>query len=177
MSYPQSWIDAFLDKVDIKLDDPNACFEWQGTLEKGGYGLCWRYGERYAHRHSYRIFKGPIPPGMCVRHRCDNKKCVNPDHLILGSKRDNNKDAYERGLQARGSMRRPDISEEMVYEARVAFHNKTETATAIAARFGMHRTQVSDMMWGRLWCHVDMPPGVRRRARRRKLKRDRRKDK
>ncbi len=174
MLYSQTWIDSFIAQVRVDPDDPDACHEWQGTRNGDGYGLVYRLGERYAHRHSYRIFVGGIPPGKVVRHRCDNPSCVNPAHLILGTRADNNKDALERNRHAKGSCRRPDVTEEMVRLAREDFHAGRINTVQAAERIKMSRSQTSDVLWGRLWRHVDMPEGVAMRPRRKKLKRDRR---
>jgi hypothetical protein len=53
-------------------------------------------------RYHYELYKGAIPPGLIVRHTCDNKRCINPDHLLLGTNADNARDAMERGLYPRG---------------------------------------------------------------------------
>lgn len=74
------------------------CWEWiAGTSGKYGW-----FRNEYAHRWSYRHFKGEIEEGKCILHQCDNHKCVNPDHLIAGSKADNNKEALERNPKACG---------------------------------------------------------------------------
>ena len=74
------------------------CIEWKGSLSLG-YGRVWRKGkELKAHRVAWEEANGPIPDDMCVCHRCNNKACVNPDHLYLASKRQNTIDAYRDGL-------------------------------------------------------------------------------
>lgn len=173
MSYPPAFTEAFV----AKMGEPTAegCMEWQGSLNDQGYGLSWRAGERYAHRHSYIIHTGIIPLGKLVRHRCDNKKCVNPAHLILGTRRDNAKDALDRKRFSAGSRRRPDLTDNIVFLARRDFHKNHVRLGAIAESLGMSVSQTSDVMWGRLWRDAPMPAGVRKRARRRPLKRDRRK--
>jgi hypothetical protein len=88
-----------------KSDDSRACWEWQGNRNDSGHGrFSWDGHKNYAHRFSYIIHIGPIPPGLLVRHRCDNPPCVNPSHLLLGTKGDNAQDAKERGLLPTGDL-------------------------------------------------------------------------
>lgn len=80
------------------------CWEWTGGLFKTGYGkIRGNNGTTaYAHRVSYEINNGPIPPGLLVRHTCDNPKCVRPDHLLTGTHLDNARDSIERGRARTG---------------------------------------------------------------------------
>ena len=82
----------FLDKIDKQ---PNGCWIWTGYKYPSGYGLFYAYGKKVlAHRFSYEINRGPIPPwtpkGYQLDHAiCDTKSCVNPDHLRLVLQREN----------------------------------------------------------------------------------------
>ena len=82
---------------NIKINS-NGCWEWQKRISFDGYGqIKHKTKVKSAHRVSFEVFKGEIPKGFCVCHTCDNKKCVNPDHLWIGSHLDNAKDRDEKG--------------------------------------------------------------------------------
>jgi hypothetical protein len=77
---------------------PSGCVEWTGSLTTKKYGKFKRLGVYHlAHRASYAAFVGPVPPKMMVCHTCDNRKCIRPDHLFLGTARDNNHDMMAKG--------------------------------------------------------------------------------
>lgn len=85
----------------VSVTGPLDCWEWQGYVDKQtGYGdFCYEYPSRHvgAHRFSWTLVHGPIEDGLCVLHRCDNRVCVNPAHLFLGTKDDNNQDMISKG--------------------------------------------------------------------------------
>jgi hypothetical protein len=82
-----------------KVRKDNYCWEWTaGSRGKTGYGSL-KVNKKVidSHRVSWMIYFGSIPDGMCVCHKCDNRKCIRPDHLFLGTKGDNNRDMFRKG--------------------------------------------------------------------------------
>lgn len=86
----------FMTKVEPQQ---SGCWHYTGFINKGGYGTIGFRGNRcfLAHRVSWILHVGEIPQGLFVLHKCDNRKCVNPDHLFLGTIQDNVDDMYAKG--------------------------------------------------------------------------------
>lgn len=81
----------------------NECWPWAGATHNKGYGNIGIDGRTTTtHRLAYSLAIGPIPDGMHVLHRCDNPPCCNPEHLFLGTNRDNHADKIAKGRQASG---------------------------------------------------------------------------
>jgi HNH endonuclease len=86
-----------------KVDKSNNCWEWKKLLDKKGYGLITVKNKTiYAHRFS-ALIAGLDITDKFVCHKCDNPKCVKPDHLFLGTLQDNKNDEVSKNRQARGS--------------------------------------------------------------------------
>ena len=85
-------------KLLNRIKKVNGCWEWQGKITNVGYGEI-THERKYvlAHRCSYKTFKGEIPKGMHICHSCDNKKCINPEHLWIGTQQENILDAMSKG--------------------------------------------------------------------------------
>lgn len=100
---------SFLDSADLarflnKVAFGDSCWEWQGHMYRCGYGQIKVKRKSWAaHRLSYSHFVGPIPEGLYVCHRCDNKKCVRPDHLFIGTHQDNMDDMKSKSRSAAGA--------------------------------------------------------------------------
>jgi len=79
-------------------DGPNGCRNWIGTILRSGYGQM-KVGKtkKVAHRVAWETANGPIPPGMCICHHCDNPRCINVSHLFIGTHADNMADMAAKG--------------------------------------------------------------------------------
>lgn len=77
----------------------SGCWEWQRSRMNSGYGRVYQgfMRDMGAHRAAYIVWKGDVPEGFCVLHRCDNRICINPSHLFLGTKADNTRDMVAKG--------------------------------------------------------------------------------
>ena len=134
------------------------CWEWQAYRTKNGYGGVWLRGEMTrAHRFSYEISVGTIPLGLCVLHRCDNRLCVNPAHLFLGTKTDNARDMCQKGRQAhvRGEAHGlAKLTEADVIEIRRLYATGDHPQREIGALFGVCQVNVGDIVNGDTWAHI-----------------------
>lgn len=143
------------------------CWEWQGNVRKNGYGVISRHGisSVRAHRVSYEIHYGKIdPPTLFVCHKCDNRKCVNPHHLFLGTIQDNNADRDRKGRVAKGNDHvRHKINEEMVQRIlseydmiREVFDGRVPRATfrMICEKYKTNLHQLKQIVYRQTWKHV-----------------------
>lgn len=145
--------DAFADKSG----GPDACWPWTAHVSPNRYGIITLDDgtKTQPHRYAQERFNGPIPEGMVVRHRCDNKPCVNPAHLLIGTKADNSRDAYERGLVPRGSdhhFARLTEADIPVIRAKL---REGVSESRIAAMFGVSRGAINNIRRGNSWAHIE----------------------
>jgi hypothetical protein len=114
-----SLISRFLRRINkqgkIVSEELGNCWEWQGASYSTGYGQLNKetWGDDYTHRWSYKHYTGEIPEDKLVRHKCDNRCCVNPAHLELGTKQDNVSDMTERHYKPHNRKFSKEIVEEI----------------------------------------------------------------
>lgn len=160
---PEQRIMSFVEK-----DKDTGCWNWNGSKKGFGYGYL-LVGSRVdnsrktwtAHRYSYHVFKGIIPKGKWVLHRCDNPACVNPEHLYLGVRADNVNDR-----ETRGRNKVPCLSGEMhpnaiLTEVLVALVREKlsygYSCSEIGRVFNVSGKTISDIKLGKTWKTSTLP--------------------
>lgn len=128
------------------------CWEWNGTIDGYGYGVIDHAKHRYrAHVLAVQFDGRQIPDGHIVRHKCDNRRCVNPAHLETGTARDNAQDAVDRGRNSRGEKHGcAKLTEADVRNIRDA----EGSYAAIARQFGIARPTAARIKKRLAWAHV-----------------------
>jgi hypothetical protein len=134
------------------------CLVWTGSRDLKGYGHIYVTGawgqhrkKSSAHRASYLAFVGAISDGLYVCHHCDNPPCVKPEHLFLGTARENSHDMWAKGRHGRGAKR---LTEGAVKEMR-SLAAGGMTCTALAAQFGVAISTVSTVIRRKAWRHIE----------------------
>lgn len=155
-------IDRFWSKVDRRGD----CWLWAGRLNRHGYGeLKVERKHVRAHRMAFAIANGEIGPGLLVCHRCDNRACVRPDHLFLGSNTENMADMVQKGRQSRGEAAyHAKLSEAdalLAIEMLMAGARHREVAGALNIKIGT----VAHIATRRTWAHLPQSQQLDQRPR------------
>ena len=133
-----------LSRIEI---DFNGCWNWKLVKDRQGYGYGSRCGENRSHRASYRIFKGEIPEGIFVCHACDNPSCCNPEHLFLGSARENNIDRIKKERFV-GEKQATSIYTDAEIQNVFDLREQGLPITKIAEQTGMSMTHISGTLKG-----------------------------
>ena len=132
------------------------CIEWQGALDKDGYGRI-RVGNRICvrvHRASWAIANNKDPVGLLVCHHCDNPKCINPKHLYLGTVLQNNRDRVNRGrsnTQHGESLPIAKLNIDLVNEILNEYQKEDMSQAMVAKLFGVSQATVSLIVSGKYW--------------------------
>jgi hypothetical protein len=140
---------------DWYIPEPTSgCWLWEGYVNKDGYGTVTRQGQIYmAHRYSWIVNRGEIPPGLYLLHRCDTPPCINPDHLYLGTAADNAADMKRRGRQLDQSGEH-NHSAKLTEEDVLAIRADARIQREIALDYGINRSLVSLIKARKTWTHI-----------------------
>lgn len=145
-----------MDRFWQKVDKTGECWNWTAFISKKGYGLfSVKNRSQRAHRVSYELAHGPIPDGMQVLHHCDNRRCVNPAHLFLGTNADNMADKTAKGRQARfvangEKNHRTKLTSENVLAIRASIGRPVD----LAAEYGVSPSTIVCVRSRRHWKHI-----------------------
>jgi len=133
-------LNRFRSKVEVM---ESGCHEWRSTLHRDGYGKFYFNGDQtQAHRVAWIIYVGEIPENGWILHKCDNRKCVNPDHLYVGDAKQNARDMHDRA-RARGNTR---LSFEAIKEIRNRYSSERISQQRLADEYGCDQTHVSKIV-------------------------------
>lgn len=140
-------------KFESKTAAKGECIEWTGAVTRDGHGILQLDGRTmHAHRAAMILAGHQIPPGMVVRHTCDNPRCVRIEHLALGTHADNVRDRVARGRSAAGERNgRAKLTRPQVDEIRKRLRDGRESKTAIAAAYQIDRRAVYQIEHGLTW--------------------------
>lgn len=158
MKKQRSIEERFWEKVEIPSNpDSDKCWEWRAGRFGSGYG-CFKVFENRqtkslgAHRVSYALACGDFDSSLYVLHRCDNRLCVNPKHLFLGTTQDNTADRSQKGRTHRGYIQRK-LNRDLVAQIKKRIE-RGETPLRIAKTFEISVSTVWDIKKERTWKHV-----------------------
>jgi hypothetical protein len=147
----------FMEKVN-----KGKCWVWTGAINyRFGYGHFYVHGKgvQRAHRAAYELFVGKIPSGLMVLHKCDNRACVKPGHLFVGTAQDNTNDMIAkgrmiRGVQPQGSRHSGSkLTEKDIPQIR-RLRAQGNSQQSIANKFRVSQAVISSILRGKKWTHV-----------------------
>lgn len=137
------------------VNEQTGCWEWQKNIQMNGYGHMKHSGKtRSAHRISYEMHHGEIPIGAYVLHRCDNRRCVKPDHLYLGTAKDNALDMKAKRRHSHGEQSTSSkVTEAQVLEMYELFDGGMGSIR-VSRKFDICTTQAWHIKTGKSWAHL-----------------------
>ena len=144
-------IDKYI-KERISVDKETGCWEWKGGFFSSGYARAGLKGfSKRASRMVYTFLKGDIPEGLLMCHTCDNPKCVNPDHLFLGTTKDNLSDMVNKGRSLKGETNYNAILTEKIVQK---IRSSSRSVEYLSKRFKVSVSTIKDVLKRRTWKHV-----------------------
>ena len=140
----------------VRKADGDGCWEWMGPRTRTGYGAfnVNQRVRRYAHRFGYELEQGPIPAGLLLLHLCDNRACVRPSHLRVGTARENSAQMVDHGRQASGERVGNAKLTDAAVKAIRARYDAGGSPNAMAQEFGVGASEICAVGKRRRWRHV-----------------------
>ena len=145
------------ERIENKIDriPESGCWIWTGTITSRGYGQLLSSNKKiYAHRAAFEAFIGEIPDGMVVCHTCDNVHCVNPDHLFLGTQKDNLQDMKKKGRSTHGEKNAQSLLTEANVIVIKSLLSDGWTEAQVAKHYGVSRSNINAIKLNKRWNHV-----------------------
>ncbi len=152
----------FWTKVDKKgpivVKRLGRCWVWTAGRFRSGYGGFWLSGRSAkAHRAAYQLLVTRVPDDTCLLHRCDNRLCVRPSHMFLGTRADNNADASAKGRARCGTEERhgaAKLTRKKVVKLRAEYAVGDVTQHELAIKYGVGQVAIWKVIHRRTWAHV-----------------------
>ena len=145
-------IHRILENISI---NENGCWEWNKSKSKSGYAKIWYRGSTMrGNRVSYLAFIGDIPEGILVCHHCDNRSCINPDHLFLGTHKDNCHDSIQKCRHAHGEKSsKSKLKSEHITEIRKLYSSGI-SQEKISKKYNVNQSCISSIILKKTWNHI-----------------------
>lgn len=139
------------ERFESRFNKTDGCWIWEASKTWDGYGrFYFNHRQHLAHRVAYEIYKGKIPDGLIICHKCDTPSCVNPDHLFLGTHKDNAQDMISKG--------RKFITEgethpmhKLTWDKVKEIRQDTRTQKEIALTYGVSRSMIGMIKQNKFW--------------------------
>lgn len=150
--------DRYSEFLGNTVIEVGSCWNWIGSISQNGYGrfTCKKSREYGAHRFSWKMFNSKeIPKDMVIRHTCDNKRCVSPFHLVLGTSKQNSADMVLRGRSMKGELHAScKLKDYEVSEIRKLYADGNISMGDLAIKYRITKVPVYKIIHRKSWKHI-----------------------